>query len=289
MAANTDKYATPTNEDIQAAKRYILMREEYAVILGERIDDLLLIAADEIVSICYKYNVDPKRLVFSSSFNASMMEEIADAMDELEEAIYDLILEYSTRATNDTDRIKAVLPWLEDLGRGDNNLRDTLHGYLHKTMKDWEAAIAAMLFMGLLQGKAIERIIAYLHNIYGMPEVLTAMRRKFEFSATYIRLGGVQPGAVGISNNGSTNVVNMGKTTLQMTWMRIQGMEFKDNGAIGYWQGRGSTFNCDICDDEVGFHDDINDIYDKPYPHPHCQCWRAPVYSKEQMEQLENT
>ena len=35
---DTDKYRIPTEEDIAAAKEYILQREEYAGILGDRIE-----------------------------------------------------------------------------------------------------------------------------------------------------------------------------------------------------------------------------------------------------------
>lgn len=278
---DSEKYVTPKAEDIQAAKEFVLQREETGLLLQERIDSLLEEAAERIVIICYAYGVDPKRLLFSSAFNEDMMKEIGEVMNELEEEIMDLILEYSTRVTTDRDRINALLLWLSTLGRGDRNLQETLEGYMYKMMQDWNAAIAAMMYMGVKESDAVTKIKTYLHDIYQMPEVMTVIRsRRNEFAATYIYYGGVQKGAVGISNNGSTNVTNLAKRTLQMAWMRSQAMDFKEDGASGYYQLRGSTYNCDICDDEVGFHPNIDEILTKPYPHPGCCCYRVPIYNK---------
>ena len=278
ISLDTSKYRKPSQEDIRSAKQFVLQREEMALLLSDRVNEILSDAAERIVVICYKYGVDPKKLYFGSGFNEQMMNEISAVMDELEEETIDLIYEYSTRVTNDRDSINALLLWMATLGRGNRNLRDTLDTYLYKTMKDWEAAIASMMYMGVKQTDAITKIKTYLHNIYDMPEVRTAIRNKQRFTATYIRLGGVQPGAVGISNNGSTNVVNMSKITLQMAWMRQKGIEFEERGAVGYYQFRGSSYPCTICDNEVGFHESLEELYTKPYPHPHCCCYRIPIF-----------
>lgn len=278
------KYTAPTNDDIKAAKQYILQREEYAQALEEKVDGELEDAAARIVAICYRYNVDPKQLVFSSSYNKDMMDEISNVMDEIEGEIYDQIFEYSTRATNDRSIMSALALWMVTLGRGNRNLRDTLDGYLFKFMKDIEASVAAYRFMGVSQTDAVTKIRSNLHNIYNQPEVLTAFRRRQDFNATYIRLGGVQPGAVGISNNGSTNVISMSRITLQMAWMRAQAMEWEEDDSIsGYYQLRGSSYLCDICDKEVGFHPNIKEIYTKSYPHARCHCFRVPIRSKEEL------
>lgn len=275
---DTTKYRTPTDDEIKAAKQFILRREQYAGVLQQRIDDVIADGAVRIVEICYKYDVEPKLLYFSSGFNQDMMSEISDVMDELEETILNLIYEYSTRVTDDRDRMSILAAWIALLGKGDRNLQDTLENYMYKMMKDWEAAIAAMRYAGLNVAKASTRIKTYLHQIYNMPEMRSAFNRWQEFAATYIRSRGIQYGAVGISNNGSTNVVNMGKITLQMAWMHNQALDFQEQGAIGYLQLRGSNYNCDICDEESGFHPNIDEIFTKSYPHPSCQCIRIPIF-----------
>lgn len=278
---DTSKYKVPTQEDIAAAKRFINLREEYAGVLGERIDAIIADGAERIVTICYQYNADPKTLYFSSAFNSDMMSEISEVMDDIEGRILSLIYEYSTRVTDDRDRISILAAWMALLGKGGNNLQDTLDGYLYKMMKDWEAAIAALRYHGVPLADAINIVKSHMHSIYTIPQVVATFKRWREFAATYIRSRGIQYGAVGISNNGSTNVVNMGKITLQMTWMHNQGLDFKEQGAVGYLQLRGSNYNCDICDSESGFYPDIEEIFTKAYPHPNCMCFRVPVFSKE--------
>ena len=283
------RYIPPTQDDIREAKQYVLRREDNARQLRDSVDEVLSNLAEDIVTCCYKYNVDPYTFTISSSYNEDMMAEISDFMDDAELEILDLIYDYSTKATKDNDHIAALIAWLATLGRGNRNLQDTLDGYLYKTMKDFEAAIAAMRFMGVKLSDAVTKLKTYMHSVYTMPEVLTAFRRRQNFNAAYIRLGGVQPGAVGLSNNGSTNVTNMATITSQMAWMREQGIQMRESGASGYYQLRGSTFNCDLCDDEVGFHPNLDEIETAPYPHPHCKCYRVPIYPVEDSSISENT
>lgn len=272
------QYRTPTEEELQAARDYVVLRDEFANLLADKIDAALASAAERIATLCYLYNVNGTRLVFSDDFNKQLMQEISEVMDETEDEVYDLIIEYSMRAAQDNEDNSALLAWLVALGKGRRNLRDTLHNYLMKFLKDLEAAIAALRFMGTPMTEAIMRLRSYLHNIYNMPEVLTAIRAKNIFTAIMIQLGGVQKGAVGISNNGSTNVVNMGKTTLQMAWMRAQAEDFKRRGAIGFRVYRGSTYHCDWCQSFVGDHP-IDDLEAYPPVHPHCMCYAVPLYS----------
>lgn len=278
---DTSLYRMPTQNDIAEAKDYILKREENARILQEQIDEILADVAEKVVIICYKYNVDAKNFSISSTYNEQMMEEITEVMDEAEEEILSLINRYSTRCTEDRNRISILAAWIALLGKGSRKLQDTLYGYMYKFLKDIEASVAAFRYSNVKLADAIAKIRTNLHTIYTMPEIRKAFLRAEEFMATYIRSRGVQYGGVGLSNNGSTNVTNMAKITLQMAWMREQGMEFEEKGAVGYWQGRGSLYNCDVCDEETGFHPDIAEIYEKSYPHPHCQCWRVPVFTKD--------
>lgn len=277
---DTSKYVAPSQADINAAKKFILQREEYARLLENRVDEILNDAAERIVIICYRYNVDPQYLYFGSGFNEQMMAEISDVMDEIEQAIIDLINEYSTIATKDKDRSKTLLLWIASLGRGGKNLRGTLDGYLFKFMKDLEAAVAALRHANSTMAEAVTKVKSYLHNIYTMPEVVAAFKEASTFAATYIQSKGVQQGGVGLSNNGSTNVTKMARITLQMAWMRSYRMDFEESGAVGFYVLRGSSYPCSLCDSKVGFHViDETDCF--PPFHPNCCCYVIPIQGIE--------
>lgn len=295
---NTSRYKSPTQEDITQAKQFILQRNDYARLLGNKVDECLLDAAQKIVTICYKYDVEPKNFFIASEYNEKMMDEISQVMDEAEEEILSFIYDYSTESVQETatvlgdssSRKKELLAaWIATLGRKNRNLQETLDGYLFKTMKDVEAAVAALRNAGIALAEAVTKVKSNLHNIYNMPEVTDTFEEAESFNATYIRSRGVEQGAVGLSNSGATNVVNMAKITLQMAWMRQQGIDFDESGAAGYYQLRGSSYPCDICDAEVGFHKGLEDIYAKPYPHPHCCCYRIPIFPTEDNDNDDGT
>ena len=277
---DTSQYIAPSQEEVNAAKAFVERRDQFAVLLQERIDEILAETAQRIVETCYRYGIEPKTFRISNDYNEDMMSEIADIMEETEQRIIDLIYEYSTRVTDDRDRISVLAAWMALLGKGNRNLQDTLHGYMYKTLRDWEAAIAAMGAAGLTSAQAITRIKTYLHQIYNMPEVKEAFKHWQDFQAMYIRSRGIQYGAVGISNNGSTNVVNMGRYTLQLTWKHNLELDFEEEDGIGgFIVERGSTYNCSFCDSYVGFHK-MDELDALPLFHPHCQCIAIPVYNK---------
>ena len=283
---DTSQYRLPTTEDITAAKQFVLRRNEVARLLEERIDEVLKDAEERIMTICYKYDVEPTEFEISSRYNEQMMNEISEVMDETEEEIFRLVQEYSTRVTTDKDRISKLLAWMLLLGRKNRNLQQTLDNYLYKFMKDIEAAVAALKFANVPLAQAITKAKTHLHTIYVMPEVQQAFKQAESFTATYIRSRGVVKGNVGLSNNGSTNVTNMAKTTLQMVWMRSQVMDYKEQGVAGIYVLRGSSYPCSPCDDNCGFHP-IEESYGVLPVHPSCCCYAIPVFTKEQIKNME--
>ena len=145
-------------------------------------------------------------------------------------------------------------------------------------MKDLEAAIAALRFADATMADAVTKVKTNLHTIYTMPEVMAAFKNASEFAATYIQSRGVQKGGVGLSNNGSTNVTNMARLTLQMVWMRSRRLEMEEDGAAGFYVLRGSNYPCDYCDSKVGFHPMTDIDYFPPF-HGHCCCYVVPIFT----------
>ena len=123
---DTSKYQAPSLEDVTAAKRYVLRREDTARALEDRIDDILREVAEQVVIICYKYNVNPKEFTITASYNKDMMAEISAVMDDAEDAILDLIDDYATRCTDDRERKNILWLWIATLGSRNRTLAQTL-------------------------------------------------------------------------------------------------------------------------------------------------------------------
>lgn len=275
----------PTDEEIRDAKNYILRRSEASNLAQDRAGELILDAAEKLVSIAYKYDIPISQFQFDESVNEFMMEEVDAVMNALDEALYDEIGSYATMCTDDNDRMAELLAALYLLGHRNMNLRQTLHAYEWRTLRQAEALIAAYKAAGLPQTEAINKIKASLGNFSSSQELQAALRRPQDFAAPYIRNGGRStfpdgsPNVRGVAVEGYNAIKFLFGAATAQIWMRNQLLDMQeDRTCIGYWQDRGSTYPCKICDDEVGFHE-LGDAENEPYPHWHCYCWRLPIYS----------
>lgn len=273
-------YKEPTEADVRTGKNYVLRRESAARGLSSLVDAMLEDAAEKITRLCYQYNVDPKDFLISSKYDEKLFEQIAQILDNLEDEILDIVLEYSMRCTESDKRRNTLLPWIVLLGRDNMNLRQTLEKRLLSFSRDLEAMIVAVRLAKYDMAKAITRIRSNLHAVYVMPEMIAAFRQASKLKTTYIKTKGVKHGNVGSSNSEANNIERFAKTTLQMTWMRNQRLNYEEKGAAGYAVLRGSSYPCDLCDSKVGWHP-ITDTESFPIFHPSCVCYTVPIFKTE--------
>ncbi len=265
-------YEPPTEEDIKKAKKWTLLRNENAARLSSLIEELLQEAIKELTTIGYKYNTKPEEFQFSK--DEKLREDVAAVMNDLEDDIMSLVEEYSLNESTDKKRRSTLLPWLAALhSKGTDNLRGTLHERLRQFLFDTEAQIAAMRMAKYSQEKTIARNTSTMHTVYASPEMQAAFKKPS--ASMYIQSHGVHYGNVGLSSSGAVNVEKFGQVTATMAWMKSQLLQFLENGAVAYYQLRGSLFNCAICDDAVGLH--VGDIENDYYPHAGCMCYRVPL------------
>lgn len=279
-----DIYKPVTEQQVSSAKKYVLRREQAANALSLLVDILLEDAAGEITRICYKYGVNPTAFTISSSYNEKMMEEVAEVMDKLEEDILDLIGDYSTICTTDKEKKRLLLLWILALGKNNQGLRQTVHQRLRMFLKDMEAMIAAAKTAKFNAIKAMTIIKGNIHTAYQMPGMIAAFYNASLYEAEYIRSRGVKHGYRGSSNSEANNIGRMAKTTLQMAWMYQQRQNYEEQGAVGFYVLRGSTYPCELCDSKVGFHQ-IDEIDAFPLYHANCCCVAVPIFEKD-LEQL---
>jgi len=274
----------PTEEDIKKAKRWVLLRESNAAHLSDLVQSYIEEALDKLVAIGYKYNVKPADFQFSA--DEKLREEAAAVLDELEEEVMLLIEGYSINESDDKKRHAAMLPWLLALhSKGTTDLQSTLHKRVGQFLYDTEAQIAAMMIAGYPRTRALMRIKSTMHAVYTSPEVIISY--KYNPKSMYLRSHGVHEGNTGLSSSGAVNIENLARQTAQIAWMKSQLMDFEEQGAVGYYQFRGSTYPCHICDSEVGFHPGLPE--EAEYPHAHCVCYRVPIFNTKQEENYVRT
>lgn len=121
-------------------------------------------------------------------------------------------------------------------------------------------------------------------------ELQRLSRYRHLYRAPFINSGGKAtysdgtPNVQGVPVSGVEATLNALTGAVAKTLDRRNMIEMEQKGAIGYWQARGSDYDCGICDEEVGFHE-FGDMEYDDYPHVNCCCMRIPIY---RMEELNN-
>lgn len=275
----------PTQDDINAAKEYVLERSRAEIALASAVDDILKEYAEQMIRVCYKYNIDPQN--FSFGANDSMRQEIYAILDDLLEELLSLIEEDSVPQKKKNKHYGALIDWMVTLGTHNKDLRWTTSYYISRFSKDVEALVAAMRYAKYDVNKAVLRALPMLHTLYVSPEVMAAMKSGKPFSADGIRTGGTKYDpfthrpTVGLSKYGATNLVTMARSTLAKTWMKSEFMEAEDEGMGGYYVFRGSSYPCShICDLECGWFHPMSMGMVCPL-HANCYCFAVFVSSDQ--------
>lgn len=278
---DTSQYRIPTQTELDNGKAYVKRRNDTALALTTIISGILEGVLEDIFDLCYNDNTEG--VDFKITDDESRFEIISEMMDDAMAEIFDYIQEYSLKCSDEGSRLNMLLLYMLSLGRGNKNLSTTLGTYMKRFLYDVEALIAAYKNAGYNYATALTKAKTSIRNVYQQPEVKAAYNVP-GMRATYIASRGIHydfgtgKATVGLSANGATNVIYLAETTLKMVWMRSEALDYKENGAAGYYQLRGSSYPCQMCDSEVGFHKGVDNIITDPYPHPHCCCFRIPIY-----------
>lgn len=272
-------------DDVNAAKEYVLERARAEIALASKVDDILKEYAEQMIRVCYKYNIDPQN--FSFGANDNMRREIYALLDDLLEELLSLIEEESVPQKKKNKHYVALINWMVTLGTHNKDLRWTTSYYMSRFSKDVEALVAAMRYAKYDVNKAVLRALPILHTLYVSPEVMAAMKSGKPFSADGIRTGGTKYDpfthrpTVGLSKYGATNLVTMARSTLAKTWLKSEFMEAEDEGMGGYYVFRGSSYPCShICDLECGWFHPMSMGMVLPL-HANCYCFAVFVKSNQ--------
>ena len=235
-----------TDEMIRDSKEWTIRRNENAAYLSGLVTILLQQALRKLFEIGYKYNCTPNQFKFSQ--NTQLREEVAQVMEELEDDIMELVEQYSLNETDDNKRRSTLLPWLLALSsKGSRDLKSTLHERLRQFLYDTEAQVAAMKFAKYDLTKATSRALTTMHTVYAAPEMQAAYKQKS--ASMYINSNGIHYGNVGLSSSGAINVESFAYQTATLGWEKVRFEKNKEEEKDGYIVRRGSSYDCQVCDE----------------------------------------
>lgn len=254
----------PTDEEIRNAKNYLLLRMNAERLAVSTLDSALMSAARRIVRISRRYNIPPEEFRFS--VNPALHAEIREVLTLLREALYNRIEAIDTFPDDGDEKNPFIAPALtaQDNGR---TFRQRLAEYISRWGYEIEAVIAAAGLSGVTDSnKIVERIGEYLDNPYENPWMKEHMGE-----GEAVRLAAIPHYGRGKAIASHTALSILVTNTVAQGWM--ENWHRLNINKRGFYVMRGSSYPCQICDDQTGFLHDMSDIYGMPPFHPNCCCY----------------
>lgn len=293
ITLDTTRYRIPTQDEVDKAKRYALNRGRAANLVVRKLNDRLSQSTKDLVGIGYKYNVEGATFQWNSV--PAMYDEVTKLMDKVYEDCMAIIEDNAIPPGESDEKKTALALFLLSLGRKNRTFSATIEEYLWRYLYDMEAYIAATKIASLSKANAMTKIVSGFNSVYTDPLVMQAMKVP-NIQAMYLANGGVHTDRFtgektqGVPVNGSVAVTNLASIAVNQVWFRNENMNLINNQVVGFYQLRGSSYPCAICDALVGFHPVTNtsELMQSEPVHPHCVCYRVPVFavSAEQLERL---
>lgn len=285
---NTDVYRAPTQKELDEARNVVVRRQEAIDALRRAAAEKMQDTAGRLAEIAVQYEISPEEFAFDSSVNEEMMSRAADEMEELEDSLMEMTEAYATRDAEDNGMRALLLALLVSLGHRNMGLKDTIHEYLWRTLRQTEGLIAAAKAAGRTPTQIVSLVRSNIGSAVYNADMQRISRYRHLYRSPFINSGGKatysdgSPNVQGVPVNGVDAALNAITNAASKTIDHKNLIEMQQNGAIGYWQARGSDYDCGICDEEVGFHP-LGDMEYDDYPHINCCCIRIPIYSKEEL------
>lgn len=228
--------------------------------------------------------------LFQFSANKELEDKVNSIMTEFKNSIYDItekrVLRSKTLSENQNkSNIEdgVILGFV--FGKlGKYTFRERLNMYSNQVKMEIEAAIAGGLFKDMSADQIVNHIMMYLNNPYLNPSIQEAIR-KGSFAAARIKSQGITYGS-GRYISGFADLKRMGIMAISQGYNYANHRIWGNNkNIIGYYAFRNSSYPCELCDDNVGFHK----ITELTIPvHPNCVCGAFPVYKDDIIEGMTN-
>lgn len=252
-------------DEITRSAEYARKRAQALRNCESHIANILWKAAQQIVYKSSKYR-KAGRLTNESSLlsDAKRITENADA------DIEKYISAYSKASCKilgiDSDNIDTLIKG-EIFGKTTNQRNAT---YLANFAEDIVRMIKAGTLMNYSDSKILSAIRTGYKDPYKTSVVTKAQRKQFDISTPSY--------GKGIFRNAYQNIVRNAKQVVSIAWGRAEQEYGEESGAIGFIVHRGSSFPCEICDEETRY---VHKIGQNPVPyHLRCVCYAEFIYKE---------
>lgn len=264
--------------DVESAKYYAKRRIEQEEIMSREMARAYLYAFSRVAKLTASSGVTPSYFAFSKYLQLD--NKVDKVINRLVADLYNIIERYSfknmdfAKAKNNTEDDLDIVAYINRPIKG-QDLNGRLAIYSDNAKLEFESFVAA----GLLLSKPINAVIsefnAYMSNPYTSPMLREAWSDKTaQIAATRLLTKGVSFGA-GKYVSSFNSFDRLGRGTANLGFNYADNEYMRRGGAIGYVVYRGSSYPCQICDENRGFHT-INDL---TLPvHSRCVCYSIPVY-----------
>lgn len=265
--------------DIEIARYYAKRRMEKEEQLTREMLQKYLYAFSRVLQLAYSSGVPPTRFTFEK--NLQLNNKVDKVMNRLVADLYNIIENFSftqlalAQAKNDREEDLDIVAFINRPING-KDINGRLAEYSENAKLEFEAYVAA----GLLLSKPINAVLSeyktYFNNPYGSPLVKATFGLKVsEIASKRLLTRGVSFGAGKyIASFSAFNRLGLGTTDFAFNYADNEYM--RRNGALGYQVYRGSSYPCEACDSNTGFHP----ISDQSLPvHSRCLCFAVPVFT----------
>lgn len=258
-----------SQKDIDEAKAFILRRVKAEISMQNHLDESLLWAAKEIIAISYKYHI--KASLFKFSTNSRLKSEVDNVLARLREMLYEYTETLAVSADEDDDN--DIIAFINGKTYG-HTLKERINIYTNRYSYELEAFIASGLLQNLSKDKLLSSVRANMSTPYNNSLFRNSVIRG-GMAATRIHSKGITYGQ-GHSNSARNLLNTLTRNIIAGAWMWVYGNNAKKNGAIGFYSFRGSSYQCNVCDEAIGYHP-IEEY--RGYWHLNCRCYFVFVYN----------
>lgn len=268
------------SQKIAEAKKYISQVVDQMILADSDLRRIIKRDIGELIDECMIYSSLGKAFQFSA--NPQLEKAVNDILDKLRTDLFNIIY---LRAEN-VDKIahekekkdrenNALLLAFITTEIANKTLEMRISDYVSQMRSEVEAFVAAGIFKGLNKDQILNAYLANIQKPYLSPILLEAFRDG-GFKAERIVSKGITFGT-GKYVAAFNNMKRLEQDTIFKTYAHIeQSIWGFDGNYIGWYSVRGSTYQCGICDAEVGVFKPKTILY-SGY-HSKCCCICIPVY-----------